>query len=46
MSSIKDAKDDIKTLYDKRKILSSEKTIPKSIIEEGVRPILKFRRIK
>ena len=40
ISGIKDARDDIKHLYDKYKILSPEQTIPKSIIEEGIRPML------
>ena len=40
MSGIKDAWDDIKNLYDKYKILSPEQTIPKSMIEEGIGPVL------
>ena len=43
ISCIKDARDDIKNLYDKCKILSPEQTIPKSIINEGVRPMLQSK---
>ena len=45
MSRIKDARDDIKNLYDKYKIMSPEQTIPKSIINEGVRPMLQSEEL-
>ena len=45
MSGIKDVRDDIKNLYEKYKILSPEETIPKSVIEEGVRPMLQAKEL-
>ena len=45
LSGIKDARDDIRNLYEKYKILSPEQTIPKSIIEEGIRPMLQSEEL-
>ena len=45
MSGIKDARDDIKNLYDKYKILSPQQTIPKSIIDKGVRHMLQSEEL-
>ena len=45
MSGIKDARDDNRNMYDKFKILSIEQTIPKSIIEEGIRPMLQSEEL-
>ena len=45
MSGIKDARDDIKNLYNKYKILSLEQIIPNLKIDEGVRPMLQSEEL-
>jgi hypothetical protein len=46
MTGITSVRDDIKDLYNKYKIISSDQTIPKSVIEEGIRPLLQAEEMK
>ena len=45
MFGIKDVRDGINNLCNKCKILSPEQTIPKLIIEEGIRPMLQSEKL-